>query len=194
MGNACAWIPAKYPSPDTVASAADFRLAEAAHALQQVPLDGLLLPVRLTQAQLYIAYSVAQTLCIPSKRGMLLKALTETPDIVLPACCKLYAALKHHETAPIDVSPLASVDAHTAIILESLQEIQQATCGTKLQLDDLKAFLEMQQIAAQILPSPDQVGNAEIFHQKPSVVFFTASASPDTLISYMPEPPGVGCH
>ncbi len=74
MGNAFGWVPAQYPIPDAAGSAAEYKLAEAAHALQQLPLDGLLLPLRLTQAQVYISYSALQTLCVPSRRGALLKS------------------------------------------------------------------------------------------------------------------------
>ncbi len=152
MGNAFGWVPAQYPTPDAAGSVAEYKLAEAAHALQQLPLDGLLLPLRLTQAQVHILSSALQTLCVPSRRGALVKALFDTPDTILPACCKLYTALRHEAVSPTDTSKDGSHD----VILGHLTELQQAATSTTAQLDDLKAFLQ-QHPAVQVTAAHEQV-------------------------------------
>ncbi len=141
MGNAFGWVPTQHPTPDAAGSVAENRLAEAAHALQQLPLDGLLLPLRLTQAQVYISYSALQTLCVPSRRGALLKALVDTPDTILPACCKLYTALRHEAVSPTDLALPTIKDGSHDVILGHLTELQQAAMSTIAQLD-LKAFVQ----------------------------------------------------
>ncbi len=156
MGNAFGWVPAQYPTPDAAGSVAEYKLAEAAHALQQLPLDGLLLPLRLTQAQVYISYSALQTLCVPSRRGALLKTLVDTPDTILPACCKLYTALRHEAVSPTDPALPTSKDGSHDVILDHLTELQQAATSTKAQLDDLKAFLQ-QHLAVQVTAAHEQV-------------------------------------
>lgn len=156
MGNAFGWVPAQYPAPNAAGSVAEYRLAEAAHALQQLPLDGLLLPLRLTQAQVYISYSALQTLCVPSRRGALLKTLSDTPDTILPACCKLYTALRHETVPPTDLALPTSKDGSHNVILGHLTELQQAATSTTAQLNDLKAFLK-QHPAVKVTPLHKQV-------------------------------------
>lgn len=131
-----------YPLPEAAASAADYRLAEAAHALQQIPLDGLLLPLRLTQAQLHISYSALQALCVSSKRGMLARALIDAPEMVLPACHKLFAALSHQPADAIESARLSDTAASSADLMLRVTEIQQAAEGTRVQLEGLKACLQ----------------------------------------------------
>lgn len=155
MGNAFGWVPAQYPTPDAVGSVADYRLAEAAHALQQLPLDGFLLPLRLTQAQVYISYSALQTLCLPSRRGALLKTLTDTPDTILPACCKLYTALRHEAVSSTDLALPTIKNRSHDVILGHLTELQQAAMLTTAQLEDLKAFLQ-QHPAVQVTAAHEQ--------------------------------------
>ncbi|DBA73236.1 hypothetical protein WJX77_010867 [Trebouxia sp. C0004] len=155
MGNAFGWVPAQYPAPDASGSVADYRLAEAARALQQLPLDGLLLPLRLTLAQVYISYSALQTICFPSRRGALLKTLTDTPGTILPACCKLYTALRHEAVSPTDLALPTSKDGSHDVILGQLTELQQAAMFTVAQLEDLKAFLQ-QHPAVQVTANHEQ--------------------------------------
>ena len=156
MGNAFGWVPAQYPTPDAAGSVAEYRLAEASHALQQLPLDGLLLPLRLTQAQVYISYSALQTLCVPSRRGALLKTLIDTPDTILPACCKLYTALRHEAVLPTDLALTTSKDGSHDVILGHLTELQQAATSTIAQLEDLKGFLQ-QHPAVHVTAAHEQV-------------------------------------
>lgn len=146
MGNALGWTPAMYPFPEAAASAAEYRLAEAARALQQVPLDGLLLPLRLTQAQLHISYSALQALCVPSKRGMLARALLDAPEMVLPACHKLFAALSHQPADRVESACLSGTAASSADVMWRLTEIQQAAEGTRVQLEGLKAYLQQHSV------------------------------------------------
>ncbi|DBA88450.1 TPA: hypothetical protein ACH3X2_004938 [Trebouxia sp. C0005] len=184
MGNAFGWVPAQYPTPDAAGSVADYRLAEAAHALQQLPLDGLLLPLRLTQAQVYITYSALQSLCVPSRRDALLKTLTHTPDTILPACCKLYTALRHEAVSPTDLALPTSKDGSHDVILGHLTELQDAATSTVAQLEDLKAFLQ-QHPAVQVTADHEQGSHVSLPVESSSTPtgsdLLQSSADPDLM-------------
>ena len=139
MANAFTWKSARHPLGDAENFSAEFRLAEAAHALQQLPLDAIMLPARVIQAQLHLLCSASRNVYHPGNWTFLLQDLADTPDILFPACCRLIWALADHSKTPINQQ---AMQTQNAVILGYLQGIQQITGHTNTQLTDFTTLLQ----------------------------------------------------
>ena len=158
MGNAYTSKSARYPLGDAKNFSAEFRLAEAAHALQQVPLDAVLLPVRVMQAQLHLLRSASRNICSPGNWTFLLQDVSDTPDIVFPACSRLIWALSHQSKTQTNQQDKT---AQNAVVLEHLRGIQQVTGETNSQLAALTSLLQAQQLPSSSRSVQSQVSNTD---------------------------------